>query len=126
LGIFTALALCLQPDAFHGYCWPFQGSRSELLIQLPAQVIPTDITLQRMPEEIATLDSAPQDFAVLGLDEAGEVRPVLGIFRQTTWKEPTQRFSLQVEAFSTLKLIVWNSRGNLGYTCIYSVQVHGK
>lgn len=64
---FIALALWFQPDASPGYCWPFQGSRSEVLIRLPAQIQPTALTIQHTSKRASppeTTSSAPQDFTV--------------------------------------------------------------
>ena len=64
---FIALALCFQPDASPGYCWPFQGSRSEVLIRLPTQTRPTAIIIQhasKIASPLGTVSSAPRDFTV--------------------------------------------------------------
>lgn len=64
---FIALALCFQADASPGYCWPFQGSRSEVLIRLPAPVQPMAITIQhasKTASPLGTVSSAPRDFTV--------------------------------------------------------------
>lgn len=64
---FTALVLRFQPDASLGYCWPFQGSQTEVLIQLPAQIQPTAITVQhtsKTASPLGTASSAPRDFTV--------------------------------------------------------------
>ena len=64
---FIALALCFQPDASPGYCWPFQGSRSEVLIRLPTQIRPTAVTVQhasKIASPPGTVSSAPRDFTV--------------------------------------------------------------
>ena len=64
---FIALALCFQPDASLGYCWPFQGSRSEVLIRLPTQIRPTAVIIQhasKLASPLGTVSSAPRDFTV--------------------------------------------------------------
>ncbi|KAM6363032.1 sperm-associated antigen 4 protein-like [Pluvialis apricaria] len=122
----------VQPDSSPGYCWPFQGSRSEVLIRLPVQIRPTAVTIQhtsRIASPWGTVSSAPRDFTVSGLDEEGEDETLLGIFTYTVQKEPTQTFPLQngiPRAFRFLKLGIRSNWGKPGYTCIYRVQVHGK
>ncbi|XP_059689521.1 sperm-associated antigen 4 protein-like [Gavia stellata] len=122
----------VQPDASPGYCWPFQGSRSEVLIRLPAQVRPTAVTIQhtsKIASPLGTVSSAPRDFTVSGLDEEGEDETLLGTFTYAVHKEPTQTFPLQngnPRAFRFLKLGIQSNWGKPGYTCIYRVQVHGK
>lgn len=64
---FIALVLCFQPESSPGYCWPFQGSQSEVLIRLPAKLRPTAITLQhtlKTDSPLRTISSAPRDFTV--------------------------------------------------------------
>ncbi|NXK99392.1 SUN2 protein, partial [Mesembrinibis cayennensis] len=139
-----------------GYCWPFQGSRSEVLIRLPTPVRPTAITVQhtsKIASPPRTVSSAPRDFTVsvslcqalgagtwlqgkescngdlLGLDEEGEDGTLLGTFTYSMQKEPTQTFPLQNgihKAFRFVKLAIQSNWGKPGYTCIYQVQVHGK
>lgn len=64
---FIALVLCFQPESSPGYCWPFQGSQSEVLIRLPAKIQPTAITVQhtlKTDSLLRTISSAPRDFTV--------------------------------------------------------------
>ncbi|KFP67976.1 SUN domain-containing protein 2, partial [Cariama cristata] len=120
-----------QSDASLGYCWPFQGSRSEVLIRLPTRIQPTAITIQhasKIASPLGTVSGAPRDFTVSGLDEEGEDKTLLGTFTYTMQKEPTQTFPLQkgiTRAFWFLKLGIQSNWGKPGYTCIYLVQVHG-
>ncbi|XP_064902703.1 SUN domain-containing protein 3-like [Columba livia] len=57
----------VQPDTSPGYCWPFQGSRSEVLIRLPTQIQPTAVVIQHTSKAASppgTVSSAPRDFTV--------------------------------------------------------------
>ncbi|NXF48597.1 SUN2 protein, partial [Oceanites oceanicus] len=95
-----ALALCFQPDASPEYCWPLQGSRIELLMQLPAHIRPTAVTVQhtsKIASPLGTVSNAPRDFTVFGLDEEGKDETLLGTFTYAMQKEPTQTFPLQVQ-----------------------------
>ncbi|NXW47334.1 SUN2 protein, partial [Nyctiprogne leucopyga] len=125
-----------------GYCWPFQGSRSEVLLRLPTQIHPVAIIIQHTSKTVSplgTISSAPRDFAVYvslcwalgagGLDEDGKEETLLGTFTYAIQQEPTQTFPLQSgipRAFRFLKLVIQRNWGKPGYTCIYRVQVHGK
>ncbi|KFP02733.1 Sperm-associated antigen 4 protein, partial [Calypte anna] len=117
-----------QLDYSPGYCWPFQGIRSEVLIQLPTRIQPMAITLQHTsstgsPPGIR--GSAPRDFSVYGLDEEAKEKVLLGTFTYAIQKELNQTFPLQVQAFRFLKLDIWSNWGKGDYTCIYRVKVHG-
>ncbi|XP_054665684.1 sperm-associated antigen 4 protein-like [Grus americana] len=122
----------VQLDISPGYCWPFQGSWSQVVIRLPAQVRPTAITLQhplKKSSALGDISSAPRDFTVLGVDEGGEEETLLGTFSYDTEKEATQTFPLQKQlprAFQLIRLVIQSNWGKSGYTCIYRVQVHGK
>ncbi|XP_057274887.1 sperm-associated antigen 4 protein-like [Pezoporus wallicus] len=122
----------VQPDASPGYCWPMQQTQSEVLIRLPTEIQPTAITLQCCSEiatPLVTVSSAPKDFTVSGLDEAGHGETLLGSFLYSVQKGPTQTFPLQngiPRAFRLLKLGIQNNWGKPTNTCLYRVQVHGK
>ncbi|NXW95725.1 SUN3 protein, partial [Alopecoenas beccarii] len=130
--MFIAHGFCFQPDTSPGYCWPFQGSRSEVLIRLPTQIQPTAVVIQHTSKAatpLGTVSSAPRDITVSGLDEEGEEETLLGRFTYRAKGEPPQAFPLQNEiprAFRFLKLVIESNWGKPGYTCIYRVQVHGK
>ncbi|NWR64875.1 SUN2 protein, partial [Bucorvus abyssinicus] len=123
-----------------GYCWPFHGSHSEVLIRLPIEIRPKAVTIQHAPQpasSLETISSAPRDFTVSvslcqasqGLDEEDNEEILLGTFTYTAWHEPSKTFPLQngsSKAFRVLKLIIWSSWGKTGYTCIYRVEVQGK
>ncbi|NXU79562.1 SPAG4 protein, partial [Oreotrochilus melanogaster] len=132
-----------------GYCWPFQGTETEVLIRLPVQIQPMAITLQHTSSTAAPpgiRGSAPRDFSVYvslcqalgagscpwgkaGLDEEGKDKTLLGTFTYAMQEELTQTFPLQLGipgAFRFLQLDVRSNWGKPRYTCIYRVQVHGK
>ncbi|KFP08285.1 Sperm-associated antigen 4 protein, partial [Calypte anna] len=120
-----------QPDFSPGYCWPFQGTETEVLIRLPVQIQPMAITLQHTSSTAAPpgiRGSAPRDFSVYGLDEEGKDKTLLGTFTYAMQEELTQTFPLQLGipgAFRFLQLDIRSNWGKPRYTCIYRVQVHG-
>ncbi|NXN34558.1 SPAG4 protein, partial [Nycticryphes semicollaris] len=91
--------LCFQSNVSPGYCWPFQASRSQVDIWLPAQVRTSAITVQHPLKKSSTLgdiSSAPRDFTVSGVDVEGEEETLLGTFRFDVEKAMTQTFPVQV------------------------------
>ncbi|NXN94529.1 SUN1 protein, partial [Rhinopomastus cyanomelas] len=120
-----------------GHCWPLQDSQADVLIHLPVKLRPTAITIQHMPEAAALLDisSAPRSFTVavslcwaLGWGLVAGGKSTMGeTLVSHVWDSGV--FSLQTrthKAFRALKLTVWKTWGQRGYTCIYQLQVHGK
>ncbi|NXJ71742.1 SUN3 protein, partial [Rostratula benghalensis] len=94
------LVFCFQMETLSGYCWPFQGSRSEVLIRLPAQILPIAISIQHASmtaSPLGTASSAPRDFTVSGLDEESKEETLLGIFSYNVQNKPMQTFPLQVQ-----------------------------
>ncbi|NXK56899.1 SPAG4 protein, partial [Chauna torquata] len=107
-----------------GNCWPFQGSRGQAVIRLPAQIQATAVTIHHTSQTdsaFGTFSSAPRDFTIsvslcwaLGagtypgkaltetcwslLDEEGEEETLLGSFTYNMQKEPVQTFPLQVQS----------------------------
>ncbi|NXT91131.1 SPAG4 protein, partial [Anhinga rufa] len=118
---FIALALCFQPDASPGYCWPFQGLWSEVLIWLPTQIELTTITIQHTSKIAFLLGT--------GVDEEGADKTLLRTFIYAMQKDPTQSFPLQ-NGFSRIfcfsRFVIQSNCRKPGYTCIYQVQMHGK
>ncbi|NXA44016.1 SUN3 protein, partial [Eudromia elegans] len=122
----------LQPDVKPGQCWAFQGSQGHVVIQLPARIWPTAVTLQHISKAVSpsgTVSSAPREFTVSGVEKEGEEETLLGSFTYDVEKEAIQTFRLKHElsrAFQYIKVAVQSNWGNAEYTCIYHVQVHGK
>ncbi|XP_064358109.1 sperm-associated antigen 4 protein-like isoform X4 [Dromaius novaehollandiae] len=122
----------LQPDVTPGQCWPFQGSRGQVVIRMPAPIQPTAVTVQHIYKAVSpsgTVSSAPRHFTVSGVDEEAEEETLLGTFMYDVEKEAMQTFPLKQElsrAFQYIKLFVRSNWGNTEFTCIYRVQVHGK
>ncbi|NXO29431.1 SPAG4 protein, partial [Cisticola juncidis] len=123
----------LQPNVHPGNCWAFRGHQGQVVIRLPARVYLSAITVQHITKEASpsgTINSAPKDMAVFGLDADREEETLLGMFTYNVEKDPIQTFPLKnmllPRAFSQVKLIVKSNWGNPWYTCIYRVKVHGR
>ncbi|XP_059690567.1 SUN domain-containing protein 3-like [Gavia stellata] len=121
----------LQPRMAPGNCWAFQGSRGHVVIRLPEQIWPRAFTIWHISEAVSPsgeVSSAPKEFAVSGVDEAG-AETLLGTFTYEVHKEVAQTFHVQKElprTFRYIKFEVQSNWGNPEYTCVYRVQVHGK
>ncbi|NXI70584.1 SUN2 protein, partial [Anseranas semipalmata] len=92
-------AFCLQPDVSSGNCWPLQGHEGQVVIRLPAEILPTSVTVQHIFKELSpsgTVSSAPRDIAVFGVDVDGEEEVPLGSFTYDIGKEAMQTFPLEV------------------------------
>ncbi|XP_068275232.1 sperm-associated antigen 4 protein-like isoform X2 [Nyctibius grandis] len=123
----------LQTDVSPGNCWPLRGQQGQVVIRLPARVHLTAVTVQHISKEVSsfgTVNSAPRDIAVFGVDADGEEETLLGTFMYDATKEPIQTFPLKKaqlrRAFARIRLVVKSNWGYPDYTCIYRVQVHGK
>ncbi|NXG40417.1 SUN2 protein, partial [Dromaius novaehollandiae] len=92
---------CFQPDVTPGQCWPFQGSRGQVVIRMPAPIQPTAVTVQHIYKAVSpsgTVSSAPRHFTVSGVDEEAEEETLLGTFMYDVEKEAMQTFPLKVQA----------------------------
>ncbi|XP_031464579.1 sperm-associated antigen 4 protein-like isoform X3 [Phasianus colchicus] len=122
----------LQPGISPGECWPMQGHQGQVVIRLPAKILPSCLTLQHVDPELTPagfISSAPRQSAVFGLDVDGEEEVPLGSFTFNVHKAPLQTFLLQnnhARAFRYIKVLVKSNWGHPEHTCIYQVQVHGK
>ncbi|KAF1674200.1 SPAG4 protein, partial [Pygoscelis papua] len=120
---FIALVLCFQLDASLGYCWPFQGSWSKMLIRLPTQIRPTAITVQHT-SKIGGSWSLSRGLAGRGRHSEPAITlytpGVSLLFAMVSLQNGIPR------AFWFLKLVIESNWGKPGYTCIYQVQVYGK
>ncbi|XP_065603649.1 SUN domain-containing protein 3-like isoform X1 [Cyrtonyx montezumae] len=89
----------LQPSISPGKCWPMEGYQGQVVITLPAEILPTCVTVQHIFKKTSpsgTVSSAPKDVAVLGLDVDREEEVLLGSFTFDVEKEPIQTFLLKV------------------------------
>ncbi|NXA43803.1 SUN3 protein, partial [Eudromia elegans] len=95
-----AVLFCLQADVTPGQCWAFQGSQGHVVIQLPARIWPTAVTLQHISKAVlpsGMVSSAPREFTVSGVEKEGEEETFLGTFTYDVEKEAIQTFPLKVE-----------------------------
>ncbi|XP_033623037.1 sperm-associated antigen 4 protein isoform X2 [Fukomys damarensis] len=120
----------LEPDVFPGNCWAFEGDQGQVVIRLAGHVQLSDITLQHPPPSVAhtgDASSAPQDFAVFGLQD-DETEVFLGKFTFDVKRSALQTFHLQNDppsAFPKVKIQILSNWGHPRFTCLYRVRAHG-
>nr|XP_049614618.1 SUN domain-containing protein 2 [Syngnathus scovelli] len=122
----------IQPNVHPGNCWAFRGSAGFLVIRLSMSILPTAFSLEHIPKALApsgTLRSAPRDFRVYGLDDAGQERgTLLGLYTYQEDGEAVQTYHVTEEnerAFQIIEVQVLSNWGHQEYTCMYRFRVHG-
>ncbi|NXI69727.1 SUN3 protein, partial [Anseranas semipalmata] len=121
----------LQPSISPGHCWAFQGSQGHVVIRLPEKIWPMAFTIWHISKAVSPsgeVSSAPKEFAVSGVDE-DKAETLLGLFVYDVDGMTAQTFHVQKQPpkiFRYIKFQVQSNWGNLEYTCIYRVEVHGQ
>ncbi|XP_013792860.1 SUN domain-containing protein 1-like [Limulus polyphemus] len=122
----------IQPNIHPGECWAFKGSFGYLVIKLSAVIKPTAFTIEHIPKSLSptgNIDSAPKDFTVLGLWEETDLEgKVLGEYTYDQDGEPLQHFIVKEQDpgfFSVVEVRIHSNHGNMDYTCVYRIRVHG-
>lgn len=126
----------LQPNSSPGQCWAFKGSHGAVVIRLISPVRVKAVSLEHISKLLApdnNINSAPKDFAVLGLKALNDLDPVhLGNFTYSAEVDkPVQTFFIDPntpnadQTFQLIELRILNNYGNMIYTCLYRFRVHG-
>nr|KAF6472665.1 Sad1 and UNC84 domain containing 5 [Molossus molossus] len=93
----------LEPNVTPGNCWAFSGERGQVTIRLAQKVYLSNLTLQHIPKTISlsgSLDTAPKDFVIYGMEGASKEEVFLGAF-QFQPENIIQTFQLQVPGSSS-------------------------
>uniref|UniRef100_A0A8C9BGK2 Sad1 and UNC84 domain containing 5 n=1 Tax=Phocoena sinus TaxID=42100 RepID=A0A8C9BGK2_PHOSS len=120
----------LEPNMTPGNCWAFSGDRGQVTIQLAQKVYLSNLTLQHIPKTISlsgSLDTAPKDFIIYGMEVSPKKEVFLGAF-QFQPENIIQMFQLQnhpPRTFGAVKVKISSNWGNPRFTCLYRVRVHG-
>nr|KAF6472664.1 Sad1 and UNC84 domain containing 5 [Molossus molossus] len=120
----------LEPNVTPGNCWAFSGERGQVTIRLAQKVYLSNLTLQHIPKTISlsgSLDTAPKDFVIYGMEGASKEEVFLGAF-QFQPENIIQTFQLQnqpTRTFGAVKVKISSNWGNPRFTCLYRVRVHG-
>ncbi|XP_055977524.1 SUN domain-containing protein 5 [Sorex fumeus] len=120
----------LEPNVTPGNCWAFSGDRGQVTIRMAQKVFLSNVTLQHIPKTISlsgSLDTAPKDFVIYGLEGSLKEEVFLGAF-QFQPENIIQTFPLQnqpLRAFGAVKVKISSNWGSPHFTCLYRVRVHG-
>ncbi|XP_072487679.1 SUN domain-containing protein 5 [Notamacropus eugenii] len=120
----------LEPNMTPGNCWAFSGDRGQVVIRLARKIFLTNITIQHIPKTISlsgTVDTAPKDFVVYGINDKSKEEMFLGAFLFQP-ENFIQMFPLQntlTKPFNCIKLKILTNWGNPHFTCLYRVRAHG-
>ncbi|CAL4091913.1 unnamed protein product, partial [Meganyctiphanes norvegica] len=124
----------IQPDVMPGQCWAFKGSQGYIVIQLAGPVRPTGFTMEHIPKTLSpsgSIDSAPREFTVWGLESENGEEIELGSYEFLHDGESLQYFSVKEGTipdhmyFPIVELKIKSNHGNMKYTCLYRFRVHG-
>ncbi|XP_028327105.1 SUN domain-containing protein 3-like isoform X2 [Gouania willdenowi] len=120
-----------DPVLLPGKCWAFPGEQGTLFISLSHPVSITHVTLDHLPRykaPLGSINSAPKDFEVFGMNNENEAGTLLGKFTYDQDGEPIQTFKLpsQSAIHHFVELRVLTNWGQNEYTCLYRFRVHGK
>ncbi|XP_004370645.2 SUN domain-containing protein 5 [Trichechus manatus latirostris] len=120
----------LEPNVTPGNCWAFAGDRGQVTIRLAQKIYLSNLTLQHIPKTISlsgSLDTAPKDFVIYGMEGTPREEVFLGAF-QFQPENTIQTFPLQnqpARPFGAVKVKISSNWGNPRFTCLYRVRVHG-
>nr|KAF6423964.1 Sad1 and UNC84 domain containing 5 [Rousettus aegyptiacus] len=98
--------------------------------QPPDVILESNLTLQHIPKTISlsgSLDTAPKDFVIYGMEGSPREEVFLGAF-QFQPENIIQTFQLQnqpIRNFGAVKVKISSNWGNPRFTCLYRVRVHG-
>jgi hypothetical protein len=139
--IFRLLEDCTDQRIFKqetkeiGSCWGLTGSTGRLTVKFARRIFADSVTIDHIPEEIATdFSTAPKSFRVLGVaaDRSRDVVEFLpfGNFTYERDSAASQTFRLtsslrQRIAIDGATLEIASNHGHPDYTCLYRFQVHG-
>ncbi|XP_010626714.1 SUN domain-containing protein 5 isoform X2 [Fukomys damarensis] len=119
-----------RPNMTPGNCWAFEGDHGQVTIRLAQKVYLSNLTVQHIPKTISlsgSLDTAPKDFVIYGMESSPGEEVFLGAF-QFQPENTIQMFPLQnqqLRAFGAVKVKISSNWGNPHFTCLYRVRVHG-
>lgn len=122
--------IIIEPSLYPGNCWAMAGQSGHATLKLRDEVVITGVTLDHIPQELSpngTLDTTPKDFTVHGFITLDGDPVELGKFTYDLNGPPIQQFDIMMQAasFNFARFAFLSNYGNLNYTCIYRVRVHG-
>lgn len=120
--------IAIQPNVYPGNCFTFKGQKGQMALILARRIIIQNITVEHIPQKIAighSLDSAPKDILISGFGAENLIH--LTTFQYNIHGKPVQTFMVKSTHSYQKILLQFNTNwGNLNYTCVYRIRVHGE
>jgi len=114
-----------------GDCWPMNSTHGFVTIKLAIPINVTSISYHHIEySRILDIKSTPQNIKMYGLNEASDLKTMLGSFKYDIKSAPggIQEFKLQKPSpiFRYIQFEIDGNYGNQQYTCLYRFGVHGE
>ncbi|KAK6621478.1 hypothetical protein RUM43_007035 [Polyplax serrata] len=127
-------SIALEPTRQAGDCWPMEGRKGNILIQLAARANIVGFTMEHIDPAMSlsgATSEAPNNFSVYGVEdpEMENKKHLFGIYTYDNKNdEESQYFRVQNinrKSYLYILLEISSNHGNDKYTCLYRFQVHG-
>ncbi|XP_044252524.1 SUN domain-containing protein 3 isoform X2 [Tribolium madens] len=120
----------IQATTAPGQCWAFKGQTGKAVLQLIDYVLIDSVTLEHIPPTISpsgSIDSAPKDFKLWGLEKPNGGKLFLGEFRYTAEGGTVQTFNVNNVSsyYKYVEFEIMTNHGNKDFTCVYRIRLHG-
>jgi len=114
-----------------GDCWPMNSTHGFVTVKLAIPINITSISYHHIEySRILDIKSTPQNIKMYGLNEASDLKTMLGAFKYDIKSAPggIQEFKLQKPSpiFRYIQFEIDGNYGNQQYTCLYRFGVHGE
>ncbi|XP_077491123.1 uncharacterized protein LOC144101785 isoform X2 [Amblyomma americanum] len=123
----------ITPGMHPGECWAFRGSQGHLVIKLSQRIRVTAISVEHIARSLVSsghTSSAPRDFQIWGLEsETDSSGRLLGSYTYDADGDTLQYFIVQTPEpaiYDYVEMKILSNHGNLDYTCLYRLRVHGE
>lgn len=123
----------ITPGMHPGECWAFRGSQGHLVIKLSQRIRVTAVSVEHIAHSLVSsghTSSAPRDFQIWGLEsETDSSGRLLGSYTYDADGDPLQYFIIQTPVpaiYDYVEMKILSNHGNLDYTCLYRLRVHGE
>ena len=121
--------MAIKPSTDAGKCWPIAGSQGQIAIKLIAPIPVTNITIGHLSRyEAIDITSAPRELELWGQPaDSDTYSPVcLAAFTYNVFDLPVQTVAVgQSIKVSSVILKIQSNWGNVHFTCLYRVSIHG-
>lgn len=128
----------LEPNTKLGQCWPMDGTRGFVIIQLSKPIYVSHVSLEHVHYSMAVdPTTAPRNFELTGMtqadvaafmkDDSAAKGTALGKFAYKLGAKTVQTFPTTPvrSLFPYARVDFTSNYGNADYTCIYRIRIHG-